>query len=68
MIVLSSPINGQMPMLNPTAALLDNLLGLAPCFKYDQNGSVTCAYQVYCLLLTYCKRALQSKSSSINEW
>ena len=32
-----------MPMLNPTAALLDNLLGLAPCFKYDQNGSVTCA-------------------------
>ena len=32
-----------MPMLNPTAELLDNLLGLAPCFKYDQNGSVTCA-------------------------
>lgn len=37
------PIRGQIPMLNPAAALLDSLVGFAPCFKYDQKGSVTCS-------------------------
>ena len=36
------PMRGQMPMLKPTAALLESLVGLAPCFRYDQKGSVTC--------------------------
>ena len=29
-------------MLKPTAALRESLMGVAPCFKYDQKGSVTC--------------------------
>jgi len=29
-------------MLKPTAALRESLVGLAPCFRYDQKGSVTC--------------------------
>jgi len=36
------PMRGQMPMLKPTAALRESLVGLAPCFRYDQKGSVTC--------------------------
>ncbi len=35
-------MRGQMPMLKPTAALRESLMGVAPCFKYDQKGSVTC--------------------------
>ena len=36
-------MRGHMPMLKPTAALRESLMGVAPCFKYDQKGSVTCS-------------------------
>ena len=41
--MLGTPMRGQMPILRPTAPLLASFSGVAPCFRYDQKGSVTCA-------------------------
>lgn len=43
---VGTPMRGQMPTLKPTAPLLASLSGVAPCFRYDQKGSVTCVESV----------------------